>query len=121
MDPNRPNPASLVPLSAPVQQILLTLGNRDLHGYAIMRELDERTGGRETLLPGTLYSSIARMVAQGLIGEVPPPEGEGSGGPRRRYYRATDFGRQVAAAELERMKALLDVARASHLLPQGRG
>ena len=107
------DPRRLLPLSAPVFHILLTLGTRSLHGYAIMQELREGTGGREHLLPGTLYASISRMVDQGLVEEAPAPEGSSSGGPQRRYYRTTEFGRRVARAELERLGALMEMARAS--------
>jgi len=120
MPKDKRDPNDALPLSAPVLRILFTLGNRELHGYAIMQELKERTGGRETLLPGTLYSSIARMVKQGLVVEAEDTELPSSGGPKRRYYRATDFGRQVARAELNRMETLMEVARATHLIPGTR-
>ena len=110
-----------LPLSPPVLHILLTLGTRSLHGYAIMQELREGTEGRETLLPGTLYASIARMVNQGLAEETPSPEGTSSGGPRRRYYRCTEFGRRVARAELERLGGLIELGRSNLLLPEESG
>jgi DNA-binding PadR family transcriptional regulator len=121
MTPKENDPSTVLPLSAPALRILITLGNRELHGYGIMQELKERTGGRETLLPGTLYSSMARMVDQGLVEEVEDSEGSGSGGPRRRYYRTTEFGRQVARVEMDRMEILMEVARATHLIPGARG
>lgn len=110
-----------LPLSAPVLRILVTLGDRELHGYGIMQELKERTGGTETLLPGTLYSSIARMVSQGLVEEADHVGAPTSGGPRRRYYRTTELGRQIARAEMERMETLMEMARATNLIPQPRG
>jgi len=115
------DPRELLPLSPPVLNILLTLGNRCLHGYAVMQELRKGTGGRETLLPGTLYASIARMVEQGLVEEAPAPEGTSSGGPRRRYYRCTEFGRRVARAELERLGSLIELGRSTLLLPEEGG
>jgi DNA-binding PadR family transcriptional regulator len=86
-----------------------------MHGYRIMQELEERTGGRETLLPGSLYATIARMVQEGLLEEVPPPPEEASD-RRRRFYRATGFGRAVARAEAARMSGLLELAREQRLL-----
>jgi len=121
MSKDKRDPNEALPLSAPVLRILFILGNRKLHGYAIMQELKERTGGRETLLPGTLYSSIARMVNQGLVEEAERADLPSSGGPKRRYYRTTDFGRRVARAEMERMETLMEVARATHLIPSTKG
>jgi DNA-binding PadR family transcriptional regulator len=94
------------------------LGDRDLHGYAIMQSLSEQTGGRERLLPGTLYASIARMVEDGLVEELDPPQDDESGGPQRRYYRRTSFGRAVARAESERLRDLLEIAVAQRILPR---
>ena len=74
------------------------------------------TGGRETILPGTLYAALARMVDERLVEESEPRHDDPSGGPPRRYYRRTSFGRAVARAESERLRALLDVARAQKIL-----
>ena len=73
------------------------------------------TGGRESILPGTLYAALARMVDEGLVEERDGPD-DPSGGPARRYYRRTRFGRAVARAESERLRALLDIARAQKIL-----
>lgn len=107
--PNR-DPHDLIPLSPPVFHILLALGNRRLHGYAIMQEIDQRTNGRVTVLPGTLYSSIARMQEDGLIEETSSRPNPSEDDQRRRYYRASRFGKAVARAEAERMAMLLHVA-----------
>lgn len=115
--PVRPLPDSFLPLSAPVFSILLALGGGSRHPYGIMQEIDQRTGGRAVILPGTLYTSIARMLAQGLIEESsdrPEPEEDDA---RRRYYRLTPLGRAVAAAEAERMTILLEVARENDIAP----
>jgi len=117
MAPKEHEPKDVLPLSAPALSILITLGDRTLHGYGIMQELKDRTGGRETLLPGTLYSSLARMAAQGLVEETEQGGEPGSGGPKRRYYRTTASGRQAARAEMRRMETLLSVARATNLIP----
>jgi len=107
----------LIPLSPPVFHVLLALGESAMHGYAMMQSFDAKTAGAESLLPGTLYATIARMVDAGLIEECDPPA-EASD-RRRRYYRVTDFGREVAAAESERLSRLLGIARAENLVPAG--
>ncbi len=104
-----------------IYHILLALGDGEMHGYAIMQSLSEKTGGRETLLPGTLYASLARMADEGLVEEREPPEGDASGGPKRRYYKRTDFGRAVASAESERLQVLLSIAAEQDILPEPAG
>ena len=96
-------------LSPPVLYVLLALADEELHGYGIMQEVARSTEGRVRLLPGSLYSTIKRMLGDGLIEGCPGPEE--SEGPERRYYRITDAGRAAAAAELERMSALIDFGR----------
>ena len=111
------DPAELIPLKQSTFQVLLALDEREsLHGYAIMQAVSAMTDGRETILPGTLYATLARMVDEGLVEESEPRDDETSGGPARRYYRRTKFGRAVARAESERLRALLDVARAQKIL-----
>jgi DNA-binding PadR family transcriptional regulator len=100
----------LDPLPSAAFQILLALAGEDLHGYAIMRRVEEQTGGRVRLGPGTLYSSIQTLLEEGLIEEVDGSAGE-SASERRRYYRLTTAGRKVARTEAERMADLLRVAR----------
>jgi DNA-binding PadR family transcriptional regulator len=106
----------VVPLSPPVYHVLLALGDETKHGYAMMRSFDEMTGGKEQLLPGTLYATISRMVEAGLIEEADPPDPAADS--RRRYYRVTPHGLDVAAAESARMRLLLDVARRQGIQPE---
>jgi DNA-binding PadR family transcriptional regulator len=83
-----------------------------------MQAVAAMTDGRETILPGTLYAALARMVDEGLVEQR---EGDAaSGGPQRRYYRRTPFGRAVARAESERLRALLDIAFQQNILPGDR-
>ncbi len=110
--------AGFLPLPVSVLHILLALRDEELHGYAIMQALSEVTQGREAILPGTLYAALARMVDEGLVEVREGPDDDASGGPRRRYYRRTTFGGAVARAESERLRALLDVARAQRILPR---
>src|SRR5688500_4434103 len=109
------DPAELIPLKHSTYQVLLALGDdAAMHGYAIMQAVSAMTEGRETILPGTLYAALARMVDEGLVTES-PPKGDASGGPARRYYQRTKFGRGVARAESDRLRAPLGVARARHV------
>jgi DNA-binding PadR family transcriptional regulator len=114
------DPSDFVPLGAPVLHVLLALGRDRLHGYAIMKTIEEETGGRAVILPGTLYSTLNRMEDDGLIVETDPPPGD-EVDRRRRYYRTTEFGRRVVAAESERMEVLLEVARRQKLIRGSRG
>ena len=100
----------LDPLPSAAFQILLSLAGEDLHGYAIMRQVEEQTGGRVRLGPGTLYSSIQTLLEEKLIQEVGLSEDTPS--ERRRYYRLTSAGRKVARSEADRMADVLRVARA---------
>ncbi len=91
--------------------VLLALGNRTRHGYAIMRDIRAATGGRVEILPGTLYATIKVLLAERLIEEVPAPSDATSTDARRRYYRVTRAGRAVAAAETERLALLVEMGR----------
>jgi len=109
-------PRELLPLTPAVLQVLLALADEERHGYGIMKEVEGRTGGEVRLGPGTLYGSIKRMLADGLIEESeerPDPEMDDQ---RRRYYRITDFGRRVAGAEVARLADLVDTARKKRLV-----
>ena len=96
-------------------EILLSLASGDLHGYAIIHDINERSDGRLTVRPGTLYRAIARLLEAGLIEEIAAPRHEADA-ERRRYYRMTKSGRQAAAIESERLSRQLQTARARKLL-----
>ena len=104
-----------------IYHILLAVGDAEMHGYAIMQSLSEKTGGRETILPGTLYASLVRMVDEGMVEEQDPPEDDYSGGPKRRYYKRTELGREVARAESERLRVLLNMAAEQDILAEPAG
>ena len=112
-----PKPESLLPLPTAVFHILIALADRDRHGYSIMQDVAARTDGAVQLSAGTLYSSIRRMLEQGLIEELSKSPDPSSTDERRRYYRVTRFGRRVAAAEVARLNVLLAQARATKLVP----
>jgi DNA-binding PadR family transcriptional regulator len=112
-----PSPtADRAPLSAPVFQILLALVDDELHGYALIQEIRERTEGEVSLTASTLYTAIRRLVAADLIEEVARPRGE-KDDPRRRYYRITAVGRETLRAEAARLERLTAMARKKKLLP----
>src|SRR5215471_16915650 len=109
-------PDSLLPLAPAVFHILIALADRDRHGYSIMQDVAGRTSGKVQLSAGTLYSSIRRMLEQGLIEELAESPDPSSTDERRRYYRLTRFGKRAAAAEVERVSALVKQARATGLV-----
>jgi DNA-binding PadR family transcriptional regulator len=109
---------SFLPLPNAVFHILVALADRDRHGYSIMQDVDARTGGKVRLSAGTLYTAIRRMLEQGLIEELRDSPDPGSADERRRYYRVTRLGRDVAVAEAKRFSELLDQARATRLIPR---
>lgn len=106
----------LNPLPSAAFQILLSLADEDLHGYGIMRQVEEQTAGRMRLGPGTLYSSIQALLEEKLIEEVARRGDPKLSDERRRYYRLTSAGRKLARAEAERLADLLRVARTKKLL-----
>lgn len=108
----------LLPLPPAMFHILMALADDDRHGYAIIQDVAERTGGSVKLSAGTLYRSIQRMLDDGVIVEIderPDPEDDDE---RRRYYRITPFGRNVARAEAGRLADLVKLARASGITPR---
>jgi len=109
----------LDPLPSAAFQILLALAGEDLHGYAIMRQVQEQTGGRMRLGPGTLYSSIQTLLEGKCIEEADAREDAKPGDPRRRYYRLTSAGRKLARSEADRLADLLRVARTRKILRGG--
>lgn len=114
----QPDPETLLPLPPATFHILMALADDDRHGYAVIQEIEARTGGELRLSAGTLYRSIHRMIEQDLIVEIherPAPELDDE---RRRYYRLTAFGRAVARAEARRLQDLVRLARASGFVPR---
>src|SRR5260221_11307425 len=99
------NPGDLLPLPPATFHILLALADEDRHGYAIIQDVEARTGGELRLSAGTLYRSIARMVVQGLISEVARRRTRDED-ERRRTYRLTPFGVPGARAEMRRLSQL---------------
>jgi DNA-binding PadR family transcriptional regulator len=116
-DNDRRVPEGLLPLTQAVFHILLALADGEKHGYAIMQEVGERTGGSMRMGPGTLYGSIQRMLKDGLIVETRERAEPVHGDERRRYYRLTSFGLQVLQAEARRLEQLVRIAQFKQVLP----
>lgn len=102
--------AEHLPLSPPMFHVLLSLAQGERHGYLIMKEVEERTGGGVRLSTGTLYGIIKRLLDTDMVEEVATDD------PRRRAYKLTSFGKTVARAEAERLESLVDAARTTRLL-----
>jgi DNA-binding PadR family transcriptional regulator len=105
------DPLDALPLTPALFHVLLALADGEKHGYAIMKEVEQRTSGSVTLGTGTLYGIVKRLLADGMIRESAAGSDE-----RRRAYRLTAFGRKVALAEAERLRELVESARAKKLL-----
>ena len=118
MSRDAPDPNSFLPLPTAVFHILVALADRDRHGYSIMQDVATRTDGKVRLSAGTLYSSIRRMLELGLVEELRDSPDPASQDERRRYYRSTRLGRQVATADARRLSDMLSQARATGLIPK---
>jgi len=101
-------------MTTQVFHILLALADGERHGYAIMQEVEERTGGELRLGPGTLYGALKRLLEEGWIEELEADE------ERRRYYRLTASGRKAVRAEAERLESLVALAKQKRVIPSTR-
>jgi DNA-binding PadR family transcriptional regulator len=113
-------PEEFLPLTSAVFHILVALGDGEAHGYAIMQNVLSRTGGTVRLSAGTLYGAVSRLLEGGLITESeerPDPEMDDT---RRRYYRLSDMGGLVLAAEIHRLSDLIRSARATKAVQKMR-
>jgi DNA-binding PadR family transcriptional regulator len=111
------DPGDLLPLTPAALNVLLALADEERHGYGIMLEVRERTGGGVQLGPGTLYGAIKRLKEGGVIEESGERSGAEADDERRRYYRLTGFGRKVLAAEVTRLDGLVRAARLKGAFP----
>jgi len=110
------DPQSFLPLKTQWFHIMLSLAGDGQHGYGIMQEVLERTGGKVRLWPATLYGSLKRLIEAELIEESderPAPELDDA---RRRYYRLTGIGRRVLDAECDRLQELVRAIRIKQAL-----
>jgi DNA-binding PadR family transcriptional regulator len=107
-------PDDFLPLTPAEFHILMVLADDDLHGYGIMQHIEAHTNGTITLGPGTLYTTIKRLLERGWIAEVDAPPTADD--PRRKYYSLTPFGNRVVRAEAERLMQAVATARELGLL-----
>ena len=112
----KPRADDFLPLRAVEYHILLALADAERHGYAIMQETEERTEGALRLDPATLYRALRRMVKDGIVALSARRPDPGADDERRRYYKVTPLGRQVALRETERLERLVRAARQTRLL-----
>ncbi len=120
-DVPKQNPGSFLPLSPTDFQVLLALVRQPLHGYAVMKVVEETSGGRLNIEIGSLYRIIARLSSAGLIEESGTPDPEPRPGRKRRVYTLTPLGRAVARAEAHRLRDTVALARAEKLLVDTEG
>jgi DNA-binding PadR family transcriptional regulator len=112
--PKRNDALRFLPLKAAPFHIMLSLADGPRHGYAIRSDVEERTHGSVRLWPTTLYGTVRQLTETGLIEECDHDLAEED--PRRRYYRLTSLGKRVLAAEIERMRVLVEYARGTKAL-----
>src|SRR5271157_1999726 len=105
------NAAAFLPLHANWFHILLSLAGAEQHGYGIMQEVLERTNGTVRLWPATLYGSLKRLIADGLIAESDERPVTELDDARRRYYKLTRLGRAVLGLECERMQEMVSMVQ----------
>jgi DNA-binding PadR family transcriptional regulator len=106
----------LDPLPSAAFNILLALAGEDLHGYAIMRQVEQQTCGRVRLGPGTLYGSLRTLLEASLIKELDAASDSEDTAERRRYYRLTPAGLKLVRSEVEALAQTLRIARAKRIL-----
>lgn len=119
MAPAENDPTAYLPLSPAVFHVMVSLGDGDRHGYAIIKDVADRTDGAVRLGAGTLYAIVKRLLHDGLIVEL-QASAAGGDDQRRRYYRLTPLGRRVARAEVERLEQATALARSSRLFARTR-
>jgi DNA-binding PadR family transcriptional regulator len=105
-----------LPLSPAVFHILLALADGECHGYAIMKNVTATTEGQVRMGPGTLYGTIKRLIAAGMIEESDERPDWELDDERRRYYRLTELGGHVARAEVQRLAKTVNLAQAKRLV-----
>ncbi len=115
-----PDPSSFIPLKPDLFHILLALSERELHGYAIVKAVEEATNGQMVLDPSPLYRRLKRLVDVGVVEESGKRPIAESDDERRRYYRLTTFGRRVLAADAARLVALSNTSAVQALAAKAK-
>lgn len=109
-------PEAFLPLKPADFHILMVLLEENLHGYGIMKAVEEQTDGKVVLEVGSLYRLLGRLQDEGLLGHAPAPESETD--ERRKYYAVTTLGREVLAAEARRLADVMETVRRTRLLEE---
>ena len=104
------------PLTPAVFHILMALADGEKHGYSIMKDVERQTNGKIKLGPGTLYGSIKRMLAAGLIEESEERPDPALDDERRRYYRLSGPGQTALSEECQRLDQAVKIARIKQVL-----
>jgi DNA-binding PadR family transcriptional regulator len=113
---------AFLPLAPVDLQLLIVASRGPVHGYAMMKAVEEQSAGRLRIELGSLYRILQRLERDGLVEIVKAPIEEApSPGRERRYYGITALGRGVVAAELKRLQSVIDLARGEHLRPGEAG
>ncbi len=115
MSNNKSSSNAKAPLTPAVLHILLALSTEERHGYGIMKQVEQESQGKVKMGPGTLYGSIGRMIEAGLVSESNKKAAADSDDERRVYYRITASGRRALAAELQRYRDVVAVAKRKQL------
>lgn len=111
MTVDRPDPSEHLPLPTAALHIVLALNRGERHGYAIMSDVEELSDGVITMGPGTLYGTIKKLVADGLIEQTEARPDPALDDQRRKYYRLTTLGEAAGAAEIQRLANLVERTR----------
>lgn len=104
-------------IGAPAFYVLYSLADQPRHGYGILLEVEERTGGQVRLGTSTLYTTLQRLLRDSWVEECDSPHSQQQDDQRRRYYRLTEAGRQVLQEEAARLEGLAQLARGKRILP----
>lgn len=114
------DPKTFLPLRPDIFTILLVLLEGESHGYAIMKASAKHNESGSPLQPGALYRLLRQMLDSGLVTELDRRQVDDGGDERRRYYAISELGKQVAAAEAQRMSDLVEVSQSFNLLEEGK-
>ena len=106
------------PLTPAVFHVLLALADGEKHGYAIMKSVEDHTGGTLKMGAGTLYGTLRRLTDAGWVLEAAAPQAQSVRDERRRFYRLTGDGREALGGEVRRLEDLVRVARRSRGVPR---
>ncbi len=113
-----PDPQSFLPLTNLAFHTLVALAEEHRHGYAIIKDIEDRTDRQLSVRSGALYTVIQRLLEVGLVDNASTPDSRPASDQRRKYYRITELGRQVAALEGARLARMVDAAQQRRLLPE---